>query len=84
MVAASPEAPGRPYGGTILPALRSSNISPGRAPVMSAGMTRESEQVMNNASGYCPSASFRYSPLSKSTRVLNVRARSSNAFISAS
>jgi hypothetical protein len=47
-------------------------------------MTRESEQVMNNASGYCPSASFRYSPLSKSTRILSVRARSSNAFNSAS
>ncbi|WP_246554424.1 hypothetical protein [Streptomyces paradoxus] len=47
-------------------------------------MTRESEQVMNNASGYCPSASFRYSPLLKSTRVLNVRARSSKSFITLS
>ncbi|MER5572983.1 hypothetical protein [Streptomyces massasporeus] len=43
-------------------------------------MTRESEQVMNSASGYCPSASFRYATLSKSARVLNVRARSSKAF----
>jgi hypothetical protein len=65
----------------MLPAFRSSNISPGRAPVIRAGITRESEQVMNNASGNCPTASFRYSSLSKSTRRLNDRARSSSAFI---
>ncbi len=56
MVAVSPLGCSGRYAGTMLPAVRSSNRPPGRAPVISDGTTRESEQVMNSASGDCPAA----------------------------
>ncbi|CAM5716022.1 hypothetical protein SALBM311S_04358 [Streptomyces alboniger] len=58
MVAASPDAPGRPYDGTILPALRSSNISPGRAPVMSAGMSARVRAGNEERLGILPLGQF--------------------------
>src|SRR5262252_6431769 len=60
-VAPSPP-PAAPEGGMMLPALRSRNRSPGSVDVIRFGFTRESEQVMNSASGLCglrPSASKR-------------------------
>ena len=62
MVAASRWAARRRTGGTMLPAVRSSKSSPGRAPVIRAGTTRESEQVMNRTCGDWPSASGRTPP----------------------
>lgn len=57
MVAVSPVGGWQAYGGTMLPAVRSSKSSPGRAPVISAGTTRESEQVMKRTCGDWPWAS---------------------------
>lgn len=56
----------------MLPAVRSSKSSPGRAPVIRAGTTLESEQVMNRTWGDWPSASLANS----SGRCPNVRALS--------
>ncbi len=60
------------------PAVRSSNSSPGRAPVISEGMTCASEQVMNIAWGEAPS--LRVAACSRSPRTLlwKVRAWSIN------
>ena len=57
MVPASPE--GMPHGGTMLPALRTMNRSPGSVCVIRFGTIRESEQVMKSASGSCRSTSRR-------------------------
>ena len=58
MVAPSPPNPA-PYGGTMFPALRSRNRSPGSVEVIRFGLTRESEQVMNSAIGFCLRAAAR-------------------------
>src|SRR5262249_28667646 len=42
-----------PLGGMMLPALRSKKRSPGSVDVIKFGLMRESEQVMNRASGDC-------------------------------
>ena len=47
IVAISLDAESGRYSGTTLPAVRNSNSCPGSAPVIFAGITRESEQVMN-------------------------------------
>ena len=50
---------GSQAAGTLFPTLRTMKSSPGPAFVIRFGTTRESEQVMNSASGRCPaSASF--------------------------
>ena len=43
------------YGGTMLPALRRMNSSPGSVCVSKLGSMRESEHVMNSACGFWPS-----------------------------
>jgi hypothetical protein len=55
-VASSPPGVGL-CGGTMFPALRTMNSSPGSVWVIRFGLTRLSEQVTNRASGRCPSAS---------------------------
>ncbi len=42
----------------MLPALRMMNSSPGSVWVNRDGSIRESEQVINNANGFCPSTSL--------------------------
>ena len=59
IVAASPHTDPGVYGGTRLPALRRTNRSPGSAWQIRSGTIRESEQAMNSACGFCPSASLR-------------------------
>ncbi len=55
-VAETPPGSG-PYEGTMLPALRITNNSPGSRCVRSSGTTRLSEQVTNSAFGFCAVAS---------------------------
>lgn len=61
MVAASPPL-AEPCGGIMLPALRRMNRSPGLDLVNRLGSMRESEQVMNSVSGFCPLANCSKSP----------------------
>ena len=44
------------YGGTMLPTLRTTKRWPGAAPVISSGITRESEHDTMSVSGRCPSS----------------------------
>ena len=48
--------PGIVMWGTMFPTFRTMKSSPGPALVSKVGTTRESEQVMNNVSGFCPTS----------------------------